>query len=212
MRMTFALLLFFLTTNANPQTAPAYPLEHELLNLSTSELNELFSLSHAAKDSLLRHGEDSPLLPEAKTSFQGLNYYPVNPNLRLVGELHIYGHLRQIQVPTTASTVLPMERFGRIHFLLQGKPFWLEAYRSQADDHVLVLFNDSTNGQQTYGGGRYMPLTPLGNGYYLVDFNTAYNPYCTYNPEYICPLPPSHNTLDLEIRAGEKNYGADLAY
>ncbi|MCL2877903.1 MAG: DUF1684 domain-containing protein, partial [Acidobacteria bacterium] len=39
-----------------------------------------------------------------------------------------------------------------------------------------------------------------------LDFNRAYNPYCTYNPEYSCPSPPKENTLPVPIRAGEKKY------
>ena len=207
MHITCIFLLSLLTNSIHAQTPP----QHELLELSITELNQLYAYNRASKDSLLRHGADSPLLADVKASFQSLNYYPVNLKLRLIGELHIYGHQRQIQVPTTASTVLTMERYGRIYFQLEGKPFWLEVYRSPAEDQILVLFKDSTNGQQTYDGGRYMPLTPLSDGYYLVDFNMSYNPYCAYNIEYVCPLPPSHNILDFEIHAGEKTYGTDLA-
>jgi hypothetical protein len=38
----------------------------------------------------------------------------------------------------------------------------------------------------------------------VVDFNRAYNPTCTYNPEFACPLPPEENRLDVPIPAGEK--------
>lgn len=208
--ITSFLILSILSTTAHTQ-APAPSIDHELLNLTPAELDQVYQYSRASKDSLLGQGEDSPLLPNDKTAFQGLHYFPINHTLRLVGELHIYGHQRQIQIPTTANTVLPMERFGRIHFRLDGKPFWLEVYRSHEDHQKLVFFKDATNGQQTYGGGRYMPITPLSDGYYLVDFNSAYNPYCAYNPEYICPLPPPNNILDIAIRAGETNYGKDLA-
>jgi hypothetical protein len=39
---------------------------------------------------------------------------------------------------------------------------------------------------------------------YVVDFNTAYHPYCYYNSEYDCPYPPSENRLKTPIRAGER--------
>jgi hypothetical protein len=38
----------------------------------------------------------------------------------------------------------------------------------------------------------------------VIDFNTAYNPYCAYDPAYDCPVPPKANRLPVEIRAGEK--------
>jgi uncharacterized protein (DUF1684 family) len=40
----------------------------------------------------------------------------------------------------------------------------------------------------------------------VIDFNYAYNPYCAYSEEYVCPLPPRENWLGVEIRAGEKSY------
>jgi uncharacterized protein (DUF1684 family) len=46
----------------------------------------------------------------------------------------------------------------------------------------------------------------LGNGRYLLDFNRAYNPYCAYNDDWRCPLPPTENWLTVAIRAGEKSF------
>jgi len=45
----------------------------------------------------------------------------------------------------------------------------------------------------------------------VIDLNYAYNPYCAYNPDWSCPLPPAENWLKVPIRAGEKNFpgGAD---
>jgi uncharacterized protein (DUF1684 family) len=43
----------------------------------------------------------------------------------------------------------------------------------------------------------------------IIDFNTAYNPYCHFNTEYSCPIPPKENLMEVEIKAGEmiyKNY------
>ena len=49
-----------------------------------------------------------------------------------------------------------------------------------------------------------MELDPTATGIYVVDFNIAYNPYCYYNAEYDCPLPPAENRLTVPIRAGER--------
>jgi uncharacterized protein (DUF1684 family) len=40
----------------------------------------------------------------------------------------------------------------------------------------------------------------------IVDFNKAYNPYCSYNPKYSCPIPPQANHLSLAVEAGEKKF------
>lgn len=184
---------------------------------STSGAAEIRTF-RAAKDSLLRHGPDSPIPVAVRPAFEGLSYYPFDPRFRMVGDLHLYGRRREIQVPTTGDSFSPMERFGRLKVEIEGKAFWLEVYRSFEDDGLLVLFKDATNGGETYAGGRYAPLTAHGEGTYLLDLNMAYNPYCAYNPDYVCPLPPPQNRLPVEIRAGEKKYsarsgshGADLA-
>jgi hypothetical protein len=40
----------------------------------------------------------------------------------------------------------------------------------------------------------------------VLDFNMAYHPSCAYNEKFVCILPPRENMLDVEIRAGEKNF------
>jgi uncharacterized protein (DUF1684 family) len=71
-------------------------------------------------------------------------------------------------------------------------------------ERLFVPFTDATTGQETYGAGRYLDLDRTSTGIYVVDFNTAYNPYCAYNPTYDCPVPPKDNRLPVPIRAGEK--------
>ena len=41
---------------------------------------------------------------------------------------------------------------------------------------------------------------------YVIDFHYAYNPYCAYSDDYICPLPPKENWLEVRIVAGEMSY------
>ncbi len=47
-----------------------------------------------------------------------------------------------------------------------------------------------------------MDVQPLHHGRFLVDFNYAYNPYCAYNPNWSCPIPPTENRLNVAIDAG----------
>ena len=75
-------------------------------------------------------------------------------------------------------------------------------------DTLFVPFADLTTGTETYAAGRYLDLHPTSTGYYMVDFNKAYNPYCAYNSTYDCPYPPPSNRLKIAVRAGEKAPGA----
>ena len=156
----------------------------------------------AAKDSLLK-SEDSPLLPAQRARFEQLAYYPIDLRYRLRGELHIYGRQRIVEIPNTDGTITELERFGRFVSAFGENDFWLEVYRSPQTGETEIFFKDQTNGHTTYGGGRYVRLRREDDGIYAIDFNNAYNPYCAYNPTYICPLPPQQNHLDFAVEAGE---------
>jgi uncharacterized protein (DUF1684 family) len=39
-----------------------------------------------------------------------------------------------------------------------------------------------------------------------IDFDLAANPYCVYDEEFVCPLPPAANRIAVPIAAGEKMY------
>ena len=75
---------------------------------------------------------------------------------------------------------------------------------------MFVPFRDGTSGAETYGGGRYVLDTVKGadlgmDGERLVlDFNFAYNPSCSYDPRWVCPLSPPANRLPVAVRAGER--------
>jgi len=83
--------------------------------------------------------------------------------------------------------------------------FWLEAYGGG----VFLPFADTTSGETTYGGGRYLLDTIKGadlgvdHGRLVLDFNFAYKPSCSYDPRWVCPLSPASNRVPLAVRAGE---------
>lgn len=168
--------------------------------------------SRTVKDSLFRHGDDSPLRPEDIPTFAGLSYFPPDFTWRISGELHRYGRTRQVPLPDTGGTTIAVERFGRFLFQRDGKQFWLEVFRSLQGGSLTVYFTDETNGSLTYGAGRYAAVSELDDATYTLDFNGAYSPYCAYNEDYICPLPPAQNHLRFEVSAGETNIGPNLAH
>ena len=75
-------------------------------------------------------------------------------------------------------------------------------------DELFLIFGDQTNGEVTYGGGRFLYAAPPDKqGRVVVDFNKAYNPPCVFTPYATCPLPPLQNRLSVRVEAGEKTYG-----
>ena len=70
-----------------------------------------------------------------------------------------------------------------------------------------IYFRDATNGYGSYPAGRYVTLTPIGGGRYVVDFNTARNPWCAYNTVFPCPPPWPGNAIAVRVAAGERFTG-----
>ena len=78
-------------------------------------------------------------------------------------------------------------------------------------DHLFIPFNDLTNYEETYGGGRYIDLSlnDIKDGKVVLDFNKCHNPYCAYSDGYNCPIPPEANRLKVAVKAGEMNFGKE---
>ena len=84
--------------------------------------------------------------------------------------------------------------------------FWLDAYGGG----LFVPFADATSGEESYGAGRYVLDTVKGadlgieDGLLVLDLNFAYQPSCSYDPRWTCPLAPPANRLAVAVRAGER--------
>ncbi len=162
------------------------------------------------KDHWLRASHDSPIPLESRHAFQGLSYYPVNPALRLRVQLVEYPNKEMLTLPTSKGTEQQYVRWGYFEVPVEGVPVRLNAYRPvhshSAHDYLFVPFRDATSAKETYGAGRYLDLEWNPKGAYDLDFNRAYNPYCAYSDDYVCPFPPPENWLPVPIRAGEKTW------
>ncbi len=118
---------------------------------------------------------------------------------------------KKFEMPTSTDRKPIYRRFGYLDFKMHGKTFRLEVYQNVKlsknkayKNYLFIPFKDKTSGNETYGGGRYLDVTVPNSELTWLDFNTAYNPYCAYSYRYSCPIPPTVNTLPIEIRAGEK--------
>lgn len=155
------------------------------------------------KDEFFRTGSDSPLTD--KTNFKGLSYFAPDPAYRLVARLEPFADKTQkLVVHMTDGSEETYDKFAHAVFTLNGETCRLLVVKFQ--DTYSVLFRDATSGKESYGGGRYLeiPTAQITDSQILLDFNTAYNPYCAYNPTYACPLPPAENTLPVAVNAGER--------
>ncbi len=158
------------------------------------------------KDLVFKTDRQSPLTPEQRREFKGLNYFPENEALRFELPVDKFEKPDTIEMQTSTGDVREYTRYGKIHFQVDGQAAELTVY--QDEQGFFLPFVDGLAGKETYGAGRYLEPEELENGRLLVDFNLAYNPYCAYNELYSCPLTPFENRLKAPIRAGEKVFHA----
>ncbi len=170
-------------------------------------MSELDDFRHM-KDDFFHFDPQSPLTPEQKRDFHGLNYFPENEALRLELPIEEFPEKDSIEIQTSTGDIRKYRRFGKIHFTVDGQPAELTLFTDQGE--FFLPFVDSLVGKETYGAGRYLEPERLDDGRLVVDFNLAYNPYCAYNESWSCPLTPWENRLKVPIRAGEKLFHEEV--
>lgn len=142
-------------------------------------------------------------------------FFPVDARYKVSAKFTALNDSVGFMIPTSSKKAKKFLRYGILDFNIEGKTFQLNVYRNVAlmedsvyKNHLFLPFTDLTSGEESYGGGRYIDLetTNIINNQVVVDFNKAYNPYCTYSDGYNCPIPPRENDLPIAIKAGEKNF------
>jgi uncharacterized protein (DUF1684 family) len=164
----------------------------------------------AGRDELFAGHPASPLPPADRAAFRGLDLFDYDPDARVEAEVRPAG-AEVVELAGGDGAIYTFTRFARAGFGLAGEPCeldldWLHGYAGG----VFVAFTDATTGRATYGGGRYLLDTIKGadlggtDGRLTLDFNFAYNPSCSYDPAWSCPLPSGRNRLACGVAAGER--------
>ena len=171
-----------------------------------SEHMEQLEAARAFKNQQFREAADSPVPPERRDALLPLRYYQVDQNYSVPAALSLSAERPVFEMPTSSGALRRMQLVGVLEFSLLGEPRSLGAFipdGTQQITRLFVPFADLTTGSDTYDAGRYLDIDPTTTGYYTIDFNQAYNPYCAYNDTFECPFPPPSNRLDTAVRAGE---------
>ena len=153
----------------------------------------------------------SPVPPDKRSALLPLRYFPVDPTYAVPAALKLADERPVFEMPTSTGTLRKMQLVGVLEFTLEGERRSLGAFVPDGTGQItdlFVPFADMTTGSETYTAGRYLDIAATTTGYYTIDFNRAYNPYCAYNATYECPFPPPTNRLTVAVRAGEKAPGA----
>jgi len=190
---------------------------HEHEEFTADDYAHIVTAQRVEKDRFFEYHPSSPLTPEQREKFNGLAYYPPDLTLRFELPLERHATPEPVTIQTSTGHEQVYRKIGQVRFEVDGQPATLQVYEPEGGGDYFVPFRDATSGKETYGAGRYLEPPPLERDRLLVDFNLAYNPYCTYNEPpslaaragrepmvWTCPLPPLENWLKVPIRAGEK--------
>lgn len=188
----------------------------ELYAAIRGELDPVAAWAHwrDVRDHLFRSHPQSPVPAAERGDATTPDYFDYDPALRTVADLEAADGAT-FELPGSTSGHVPAERAGTAHCMLLGERlslsmFWLLDYSGG----FFLSFRDGTCGTETYGAGRYLLDTAKGadlgmdgSGRLVLDFNFSYQPSCSYDLGWSCPLPPRENWLSLPIRAGERFRG-----
>lgn len=180
---------------------------------SSTDPEKAWRLWRDTRDEMFVSHPQSPLPPEMRKDFKGLDYFPYDPELRILAEVNATEPHRY-EIATSADGTYAFTRYGVASFDIKGadvslEMYWLEGYGGG----LFLSFRDATSGNTTYGACRYLYDTIKGadlgelDGKLVLDFNFAYNPSCAYDSKWVCPLATPANRLGIPIEAGEKTPG-----
>lgn len=154
----------------------------------------------ADRDEFFRAHYASPIPEDHLASFTGLRYFDPDPAFVLEGAFS--GAEGKVEIASSTGSATEYSLAGHIALEFGSTAHRLVVLHGE-EDELFVPFRDGTSGVESYGGGRYAPVVVSRPGRAMVDFNRAVNPYCAYDEEFSCPLPPRDNWLDVRVTAGE---------
>lgn len=177
--------------------------------------SDYFEALHAHRDSIdqeFADPEKSILEKKALKTFDGLPYFEADTSFRVTARFERIKGGEVFEMKTTTDRLPKYRPYGKLYFTLKGKALELTVYQNielmrnpAYRDYLFIPFTDLTNGESTYGGGRYLDLSAKAlDANTVIDFNYAYHPYCVYSKKYSCPIPPAENHLEVAIEAGVK--------
>ena len=144
-----------------------------------------------------------------------LHFFAPDSTYKVLAAFEKIIDVKGFSMPTSTKVMQQYYKFGKISFKINNQICQLFVYQSKDlmltkdyANYLFIPFTDVTNGTDTYEGGKYLDITiqDIINNTIVIDFNKAYNPYCSYIAGYSCPVPPKENALEVSINAGEKKY------
>ena len=156
-----------------------------------------------------------PRSPLQEADLQYLDFFPELPTAKVTATFHKTPAEEPFELPTYSGLTRTYRKWGIAYFTYGKFNASLALYESMTNkanpmyaDYLFLPFMDLTNGETSYGGGRYLNMSKADteDGEIVIDFNTCYNPWCAFSDGFNCPIPPLENHLPFAVEAGEKMY------
>lgn len=156
---------------------------------------------------------ESPLTEKDRKHFKALDFFDIDLNFRVDATFVRTKDEASFKMKTSTDRLPEYVKYGELHFKLHNQDLKLNVYQNvklvqkeEYKDYLFIPFTDLTNGETSYGGGRYIDFKKPSKKNVILDFNKSYNPYCAYSGRYSCPIPPIENHLLVEVNAGVKKF------
>ncbi|MDX6690225.1 MAG: uncharacterized protein QOG15_1682 [Solirubrobacteraceae bacterium] len=160
----------------------------------------------AARRELFETHPQSPLPASERGQYEGPHVWEYDASWRVLASVEP-APAEAFELPSSDGATMRFVRVGRAcSERVSLDLFWLESYGGG----LFVPFADATSGSETYGAGRYVLDTIKGadlgvqDGLLVLDLNFAYQPSCSYDTRWACPLAPPGHRVDVPVRAGER--------
>ncbi|PYX54159.1 MAG: hypothetical protein DMG73_19535, partial [Acidobacteria bacterium] len=88
--------------------------------MKTQFEKEVLSL-RVDKDSFLKDDIDSPIPPDDRLNFKGLNYFPPDPGYLVTSKLERFDTPKPVMMVTSTGTRQAYLRYGAFTFRIQGR-------------------------------------------------------------------------------------------
>ena len=156
-------------------------------------------------DAVFYSGSNGVLPKDAISTDGKLNYFSPSESYRVQAQFEPIIDGEVFLMKTNTDRLPEYRKYGKLSFTIQNQNLVLTLYQNlEQPEYLFCPFKDKTNGKQSYGAGRFLDFEEKDLVSMVLDFNYAYNPYCAYNSNFSCPLPPLENHLEIAIMAGEK--------
>ena len=212
MRLCIAVLVLGMFVSCG-QEKKYHDVKNDITSTVTSDKLADILLFQEELNAEFKDPETSPLADRFRLDFETLDFFAPDTSYVIEAEFIRTPEALPFSMPTTTDRESTEVVYAIARFSINGKVHELEIYQSpdlitqeKYEDYLFLPFTDKTNGEETYGGGRYLDLRIPDGNTIILDFNKAYNPYCAYNKKFSCPLVPAVNNLDTEIRVGVKAF------